>query len=206
MNRLVSSSKYSTARLASRRSLEAASLAMPTRGGGGSHSKSIQRAHYYSPFIRLLSSPPPGLLACKSHDTIRPEKRQTERGSAYVGLGNCVSCRRNWSRCTRRGDYRDHPVMDVEGALLGIPGWHGVEFGFAFQRQPESVNSNPDCLLYNTTRASPSRRVMRSRSRNSSSGMAYFRDTPVHSLNSGTAKRWPFFRASISRSDCMAVQ
>lgn len=151
MKRLVSSSKYSTVRLASRRSLEAASFAMPTRGG----EDRTRRAYGALIIIRLFFAscqPPshPVQAACKSHDTIRRWKRQTERGSANVGLGNRLSCRRNRSRCARRRDYRDHPVMDVEGALLGIPGWHGIEFGFAFQRQPESVNSNP--TAYFTTR------------------------------------------------------
>ena len=42
---------------------------------------------------------------------------------------------------------------------------------------------------HSTSRSSPSRRVMFSRSRNSSSGMAYLREMPVHSLNAGTLKR-----------------
>ena len=49
-------------------------------------------------------------------------------------------------------------------------------------------------------RVSPSRRVMCSRSRNSSSGIAYLREIPVHSLNSGTAKRVPLCFDSNSRS------
>ena len=58
---------------------------------------------------------------------------------------------------------------------------------------------------YNTTRTSPSRRVTRSRSRYSSSGMAYLRDTPVQSLNSGTEKRTPLRAASVCRNCRMAV-
>ena len=44
---------------------------------------------------------------------------------------------------------------------------------------------------YRTTRESPSLRVRRSRSSHSSKGMAYLRDTPVHSLNSATENRAP---------------
>jgi len=44
---------------------------------------------------------------------------------------------------------------------------------------------------HTTTRWSPSRRVTRSRSRYSSSGIAYLRETPARSLNCGTASRCP---------------
>src|SRR6266571_4472393 len=44
-----------------------------------------------------------------------------------------------------------------------------------------------DSAAYRITRSSPARRVTRSRSRYSSSGMAYFRLTPVKSLNLATS-------------------
>ena len=53
---------------------------------------------------------------------------------------------------------------------------------------------------YKTSRSLPSRRVMCSRSRYSSSGIAYFRETPVQSLNAATLNRVAFRSASICRS------
>ncbi len=59
--------------------------------------------------------------------------------------------------------------------------------------------------LHKTTRSSPSRRVTRSRSRYSSSGMAYLREMPVQSLNVPTLNRTAWRAASIVRSFSMAV-
>src|SRR6266571_3069069 len=52
--------------------------------------------------------------------------------------------------------------------------------------------ASADSAAYRITRSSPARRVTRSRSRYSSSGMAYLRVTPVSSLNVGTEMRSPF--------------
>ena len=59
---------------------------------------------------------------------------------------------------------------------------------------------------HNTSRSSPSRRVTCSRSRNSSSGMAYLREIPVHSLKAPTLNRSALRAASSLRSFSMAAR
>lgn len=65
-----------------------------------------------------------------------------------------------------------------------------------------------DFSRYSITRSSPTRRVTRSRSRYSSSGIAYFRVMPVSSLNTGIGSLSPRslrYFASSSRSRATAV-
>ncbi len=101
----------------------------------------------------------------------------------------------------RAGRSRNYICCYCESIVLGVSGWLCLQPGNAFFAEPRLGFA---ALRYSTTRESPSRRVTRSRSRNSRSGMAYLREIPVQSLNSGTAKRAPFFFASSSRSDWIA--
>ena len=64
-------------------------------------------------------------------------------------------------------------------------------FSGSCQRQPRQHATSWFPRIQSTSRWSPSRRVARSRSRYSSSGIAYLRETPARSLNCGTLRRCP---------------
>jgi hypothetical protein len=142
--------------------------------------------------------------------------------------------RANWRRFGGTFHLCPHLFATVyEGELAAVWGHIFVQSGRAGdpaeacptnEAQPPGNGQTPDARLrahlsqplsgcqaggsicaYSTTRSSPSRRVILSRSSNSSSGMAYLREMPVHSLNWGTRKRSPLWLLSNWCSRAIAV-
>ena len=67
----------------------------------------------------------------------------------------------------------------------------GRGIGSAIRNFKDETKDEQTTSRQSTTRVSPTRRVTRSRSRYSSSGIAYFRVTPNRSLNVATSMRAP---------------
>ena len=96
--------------------------------------------------------------------------------------------------------------INAELKRLKLPSLPSVRREFLEMAEPKAqakrqtrpkTRTGPTRIGYSTTRSSPSRRVTRSRSRYSSSGMAYLREMPVQSLNAGTLKRAGLRAASM---------
>ncbi len=134
MKRRVSSSRYSTARFASKTSLEAARRAMPTSFGGGSDSNNM-RGTSLPLYIRLF-------FAVNVKPLFKCELTQTGSGSVRfmgtfgdVGMGD-----RFFGCCDPSGLPRfhadGHVGRDVESSLLDLLSGVGRKLSAAFHQDP----------------------------------------------------------------------